>query len=102
MCKKTGRDSRSTLSQRKMTNGSNLGLRQAPRPSWRDFLPPNQSVDARERWRAAFGALLGVLFTAWLCQPLAPAHGSTPWLAAPIGASAVLVFALPASPFAQP
>ena len=69
---------------------------------WRDFLPPDQTVDARERWRAAFGGLLGVLFTALLCLALSGAHGGTPWLVAPIGASAVLVFAIPASPFAQP
>jgi len=73
-----------------------------PALSWRDFLPPDQTVDARERWRAALGALLGVLLTGWLCHALAPAHGGTPWLVAPIGASAVLVFVLPASPFAQP
>ena len=73
-----------------------------PATGWRDFLPPDQTVDARERWRAAAGALLGVLFTALLCHALAPAHSSAPWLVAPIGASAVLVFAVPASPFAQP
>jgi len=79
-----------------------LRWRPAPAVSWRDFLPPDQTVDARERWRAALGALLGVLLTGWLCHALAPEHGGTPWLVAPIGASAVLVFVLPASPFAQP
>jgi CBS domain-containing membrane protein len=83
-------------------NGDSLRLRRAPAAGWREFLPPDQSVDARERWRAACGALLGVLFTALSCYALAPAHGGAPWLVAPIGASAVLVFALPASPFAQP
>ena len=70
--------------------------------SWRDFLPPDQTVDAKERWRASLGALLGVLLTALLCHAFTPPHGSLPWLVAPIGASAVPVFALPASPFAQP
>ncbi|HJV71449.1 HPP family protein [Ideonella sp.] len=79
-----------------------LGLRRLPAASWRDFLPPDQQVDAHERWRASAGALLGVLFTAWLCHALVPAQASPLWLVAPIGASAVLVFALPASPFAQP
>lgn len=83
-------------------NGESLRLRRAAASSWRDFLPPDQPVDARERWRAACGALFGVLLTGWLGFALAPAHGATPWLVAPIGASAVLVFALPASPFAQP
>lgn len=76
--------------------------RPTARASWREFLPPAQSVDARERWRAAFGAWLGVLFAGLLCQWLMGAHVATPWLVAPIGASAVLVFCLPASPFAQP
>jgi CBS domain-containing membrane protein len=79
-----------------------LRLRTLSAASWRDFLPPDQSVDAKERWRASFGALLGVLLTALLCHAFTPAHSSLPWLVAPIGASAVLVFALPASPFAQP
>ena len=70
--------------------------------AWRDFLPPDQSVDARERWRAAFGGLLGVLLTALLCHALVPGHAVSAWLVAPVGASAVLVFAVPASPFAQP
>jgi len=68
---------------------------------WRDYLPPVQAVDARERWRSALGALVGVMATAVLARALlGPA--AAPWLVAPIGASAVLVFAAPASPFAQP
>ena len=53
--------------------------------------------------RAAGGALLGVAFAAvagWLGSTLGDA--ALPWLVAPVGASAVLVFALPASPLAQP
>ena len=69
------------------------------------FVPAVQSIDARERVRVAFGAGLGVLVTALLCQWLAP-HVATgpawPWLVAPLGASAVLVFGVPASPLAQP
>ncbi|MFO1253495.1 MAG: HPP family protein [Inhella sp.] len=53
----------------------------------------------RERARAALGALLGLLATALITAWLAPA---SPWLVAPLGASAVLVFAVPASPLAQP
>jgi CBS domain-containing membrane protein len=74
----------------------------APTASWREFLPPDQSVDARERWRSAFGALLGVLVTAMLCHSLVPGEAASAWLIAPIGASAVLVFAAPAAPLAQP
>jgi len=67
-----------------------------------DFLPARITVDARERWRVAAGAAIGILLTALLSPPLS--HGATglPWLVAPIGASAVLVFGLPASPLAQP
>ena len=68
----------------------------------RRFLPAPLQVDRRERWRAFLGASLGILLTAlvsrWLLDPAVPAT----WLVAPMGASAVLVFAAPASPMAQP
>ncbi len=50
----------------------------------------------------AVGGGLGVGFAAWVSLWLASALHESVWLAAPIGASAVLVFAAPASPFAQP
>jgi CBS domain-containing membrane protein len=59
-------------------------------------------ADGRERLRAAVGALLGLLATALLAHALAPTGSNVAWLVAPIGASAVLVFAAPASPFAHP
>jgi CBS domain-containing membrane protein len=53
--------------------------------------------------RGAGGALVGIaaagLFTRLL---LSAGNPATPWLLAPVGASAVLAFALPASPLAQP
>jgi CBS domain-containing membrane protein len=58
-------------------------------------------ANARERLRASIGGLLGLLITGLLARALLPA-GAAPWLVAPIGASAVLVFAAPASPFAHP
>ncbi|MEO7152952.1 MAG: HPP family protein [Burkholderiaceae bacterium] len=67
------------------------------------FVPAAQAIDARERLRIAVGAGLGVLVTALLCQWLAPAgNPAWPWLVAPLGASAVLVFGVPSSPLAQP
>lgn len=51
--------------------------------------------------RGAVGALLGVGL-AGLIAHLLPASAALPWIVAPIGASAVLVFAVPASPLAQP
>lgn len=72
-------------------------------PAWlQDLLPARLTVDARERWRVAAGAALGILLTALLGH-LFPSHATgSIWLVAPIGASAVLVFGLPASPLAQP
>ena len=56
----------------------------------------------RERWIAALGALLGIGLTALFSTLLAGAPGAGLLLAAPIGASAVLVFAVPSSPMGQP
>jgi len=70
---------------------------------WRRFWPEPLAIDARERLRVTAGAALGVLMTAWLCQSIGAATGvGWPWLVAPMGATAVLVFAVPASPMAQP
>ncbi|MDM0016506.1 HPP family protein [Variovorax saccharolyticus] len=65
----------------------------------RAWLPGPTVVDGRERLRAVVGAAVGLLFTGLVCEWLA---GGSGWLIAPLGASAVLVFALPASPLAQP
>jgi CBS domain-containing membrane protein len=58
----------------------------------------------RERVRVVLGGTLGILAAGWLCQSaIASASPSTwPWLVAPLGASAVLVFGAPANPLAQP
>jgi CBS domain-containing membrane protein len=72
----------------------------------RRMLPDTQLVSKTERLRASSGALLGILITglvaglvAGLAVGLDPA---LPALIAPMGASAVLLFAVPASPLAQP
>ncbi len=67
----------------------------------RGFRPQRMRVDARERLRACAGAAFGILVAALGSRALAP-DGSAAWLIAPMGASAVLVFAVPASPLAQP
>jgi CBS domain-containing membrane protein len=59
-------------------------------------------IDAREGWRALAGAALGVLFAAVFSRALGGHGPVAAWLVAPLGASAVLVYALPASPLAQP
>lgn len=66
------------------------------------FIPETGAISLRERLRSASGALLGVLLTGlcgWLMLRAGP---SLPTLIAPMGASAVLLFAVPASPLAQP
>jgi len=70
---------------------------------WRGLWPAPLAIDRRERLRVIIGAALGVFVTAWLCQ-FADRSGAAvwPWLVAPMGATAVLVFAVPASPMAQP
>jgi len=67
--------------------------------------PAPLAVNRREQWRAALGAGLGILLTAWLCKGLVThwqVLTGAAWIAAPLGASAVLVFAVPGSPLAQP
>jgi HPP family len=65
---------------------------------WSPLLP---GADLSDRLFACFGALCGIALTGWLSAWLV--GGSTALLlVAPMGASAVLVFAVPASPLAQP
>ncbi|MBV8503608.1 MAG: HPP family protein [Paucibacter sp.] len=66
----------------------------------RDCWPARVGVDGSERLRAMLGGLLGILFTALVSRSLQGSGGA--WIVAPLGASAVLVFAVPASPLAQP
>ncbi len=70
---------------------------------WRGFRPAHTAVTARERLRLVAGALIGIFLTGLVCHLVGDSMGARlPWLVAPLGASAVLVFALPASPLAQP
>jgi CBS domain-containing membrane protein len=68
----------------------------------RTFVPQRNTVPRHERMRAVAGALLGLLLTAGLSMQLL-GTGTLPLaLVAPMGASAVLLFCVPASPLAQP
>ncbi|MGH8805428.1 MAG: HPP family protein [Polaromonas sp.] len=70
---------------------------------WRAFRPARTGINTRERLRLVMGALIGIFLTGLLCHlARGTALSSLPWLVAPLGASAVLVFAVPASPMAQP
>lgn len=52
--------------------------------------------------RACLGALTGIFITAWASHVWLGGNQGLPTLVAPMGASAVLLFAVPASPLAQP
>lgn len=67
------------------------------------FLHVGQSViGAREVARAGIGACLGIVLAGLLCTWVTGTPAATPLLIPPMGASAALLFGVPASPFAQP
>jgi len=68
--------------------------------SW--FAPALLTVRWPERLRSALGALLGIASIALATKWLLGSGSGIPMLIAPMGASAVLLFAVPASPLAQP
>jgi CBS domain-containing membrane protein len=63
-------------------------------------VPPGP--DWKDRIRAVFGAIGGIALTGVLCGIMLGSGLAHPLLVAPMGASAVLLFAVPASPLAQP
>ncbi|SAL85081.1 HPP family protein [Caballeronia terrestris] len=66
------------------------------------FAPAPVSVRWSERFRSCLGALIGIAFTGGTMHLLLGPAANIPLLVAPMGASAVLLFAVPASPLAQP
>ncbi len=64
------------------------------------FAPAPVGVNGREKLYGVLGALLGLFCTEWVGRHALGA--ANPWFIAPMGASAVLLFAAPASPLAQP
>ena len=68
----------------------------------RSFSPEPIAVNHTERLRACMGAFIGILLTSLLTYLIEGNADSVPILIAPMGASAVLLFALPSSPLAQP
>ena len=71
-------------------------------PRFALFRPILAGARPFDRALACLGALVGIALTGYVSALLAPeaAHGL--WLVPPMGASAVLLFAVPASPMAQP
>lgn len=68
----------------------------------RGFVPEAIVISNRERLRAAIGAFAGIALTALSTYFITGELSSIPYLIAPMGASAVLLFSLPSSPLAQP
>ncbi|GJE68773.1 HPP family protein [Methylorubrum podarium] len=66
------------------------------------FRPILAGATLRERMVACLGALVGITLTGLICGWFFGQGPDIPLIVAPIGASAVLLFAVPASPLAQP
>jgi CBS domain-containing membrane protein len=66
------------------------------------FAPPRATIKWRERLRSGLGALFGIAVTGAVAHRMFGGDPSVPYLIAPMGASAVLLFGVPASPLAQP
>ncbi len=69
---------------------------------WRGLLPAQGPPRPADCLRGFAGALVGILVTGLVGRVALGATGDLPWIVAPMGASAVLVFAVPGSPLAQP
>ena len=67
----------------------------------RNFLPASVRVGYSEACRMAFGVALGLLVTGMLSRWWSGSVGNM-WMVSSLGASAVLLFGMPASPMAQP
>lgn len=66
------------------------------------FIPAQPGPGLFDRLKAASGAVGGIAITGLLCGLMLGNGIAHPLLVAPMGASAVLLFAVPASPLAQP
>lgn len=68
----------------------------------RGFWPQPIAADGWAKLRGACGAAIGILVTGLVSRLVLGPGISTPLLIAPMGASAVLLYGVPASPLAQP
>lgn len=66
------------------------------------FRPILAGANLRDRLLACIGAVAGIVLTGLICGFAASDTQHLLWLVPPMGASAVLLFAVPASPMAQP
>lgn len=67
----------------------------------RYLIPEPVQVSPRERFSTILAAFLAILLVGLVSNHLFD-HHALPWIAASMGASAVILFALPTSPMAQP
>jgi CBS domain-containing membrane protein len=72
------------------------------RMAFRLFVPILAGATLRERLVACMGAMIGIALTGAICGLALGSGADVPMIVAPMGASAVLLFAVPASPLAQP
>lgn len=73
--------------------------------TWRHFKlfsPILAGATLKDRLLGCLGALVGICLTGLVCGLVFGDHPQLPLIVAPVGASAVLLFAVPASPLAQP
>jgi CBS domain-containing membrane protein len=68
----------------------------------RSFAPILPGATARDRAFACLGAVVGIGLVGLVAAIIHGDGEALPWIVAPMGASAVLLFAVPASPMAQP
>ena len=66
------------------------------------FIPKPNTASRREQLRAGIGAIVGLMLTAFLSYFFLKGQSGMAFLVAPMGASSVLLFGVPASPLAQP
>ncbi len=66
------------------------------------FNPILPGATARDRALACLGAVVAVALTGLIAAWLHGDGEALPWIVAPVGASAMLLFAVPSSPMAQP
>lgn len=74
-----------------------------PINAWfRSFIPHPWGTGYLDRFRASLGIFCGIGITALISTLAVSGIADAPLLIAPMGASAILLFAVPASPLAQP
>lgn len=86
----------------KMTTSNSLNSATKRRGRFRLFAPILAGATLRDRMVACLGAILGISLTGIISAYVFESDFHLPLIIAPLGASAVLLFAVPASPLAQP